>query len=47
MYRGQLEEKAKTLVDYLLAHPNVIVFMDELHSILGVGADPGAAQPLC
>jgi ATP-dependent Clp protease ATP-binding subunit ClpC len=38
MYRGQFEEKAKALVDYLLAHPNVIVFMDELHSILGVGS---------
>jgi ATP-dependent Clp protease ATP-binding subunit ClpC len=45
MYRGQLEEKAKTLVDYLLAHPNVIVFMDELHSILGVGADPERPSP--
>ena len=45
MYRGQLEEKAKALVDYLLAYPNVIVFMDELHSILGVGADSERPSP--
>jgi ATP-dependent Clp protease ATP-binding subunit ClpA len=29
IYHGQFEANAKALIDNLLAHPNVIVFMDE------------------
>lgn len=36
-WRGQLEEKIKMLVNYLQEHPNVILFIDEIHSIIGVG----------
>jgi ATP-dependent Clp protease ATP-binding subunit ClpC len=36
-WRGQLEEKIKMLVNYLQENPNIILFIDEIHSIIGVG----------
>lgn len=38
MYRGQAEEKFQKLVDFLEKTDNVILFIDEIHTILGAGA---------
>lgn len=38
MYRGDSEERAKNLVDFLQSQNNVILFIDEVHTILGAGA---------
>jgi ATP-dependent Clp protease ATP-binding subunit ClpC len=45
VYHGQFEDNAKALVDYLHAHPNVIVFMDEIHSILSLSSDQNRVSP--
>lgn len=45
VYHGQFEANAKALIDSLLAHPNVIVFMDEIHSILSVSSDQNRVSP--
>lgn len=37
-YRGQAEEKFALLIDFLNKHENVILFIDEIHLILGAGA---------
>ncbi|MBR2289179.1 MAG: AAA family ATPase [Clostridia bacterium] len=37
-YRGQAEERIKELIDFLKSHDNVILFIDEVHTILGAGA---------
>lgn len=36
-WRGQLEERIKALVTYLTENENVILFIDEIHSMVGVG----------
>ncbi len=41
-YRGQFEERMKALLDELIANPDVIIFMDELHTIVGAGNASGA-----
>lgn len=38
MYRGQAEERFKKLIDFLEETDNVILFIDEIHTILGAGA---------
>jgi len=45
IYHGQFEANTKALIDNLLAHPNVIVFMDEIHSILSVSSDQNRVSP--
>ena len=45
IYHGQFEANAKALVDHLLTHTNVIVFMDEIHSILSVSSDQNRVSP--
>lgn len=37
-YRGQFEERMKNLVDELKENPNIIIFIDELHTMVGAGA---------
>ena len=37
MYRGMAEERFKLLVEYLEKHENVILFIDELHMVIGAG----------
>ena len=37
-YRGSAENRFKDLVEYLKANPDCILFIDEIHSILGAGA---------
>ena len=41
-YRGQFEERLKALMKELEANPDVIVFIDEIHTIIGAGATPGS-----
>ena len=38
MFRGQFEERMNELIEALLAHPNWIVFFDEFHHLMGIGA---------
>lgn len=41
-YRGEFEERLKKVVDELKVQKNVIVFIDELHLLVGAGAAEGA-----
>ena len=41
-YRGQFEERLKGIVKELADDPNLIVFIDELHTLVGAGAAEGA-----
>lgn len=41
-YRGEFEERLKKVVDELRAQKNVVVFIDELHLLVGAGAAEGA-----
>ena len=36
-YRGQFEERLKGLFKELQGHPEVIIFLDEIHSLIGTG----------
>ena len=41
-YRGQFEERIKAVMDEILRAKNVILFIDELHTIVGAGSAEGA-----
>ena len=41
-YRGQFEERMKTVIDELRKHPEVILFIDEIHTIIGAGNAQGS-----
>ena len=41
-YRGEFEERLKKIVDEIKTAGNVIVFIDELHTLIGAGAAEGA-----
>jgi len=41
-YRGEFEERMKSIVDELKSAKNIIVFIDELHTIVGAGGVSGA-----
>ena len=41
-YRGQFEERIKAVMDEIRRAQNVIIFIDELHTIVGAGAAEGA-----
>ena len=41
-YRGEFEERIKTVLNELKSSGNVILFIDELHTIVGAGASEGA-----
>ena len=40
-YRGQFEERIKTVLDELTKNPDIILFIDEIHTIVGAGGAPG------
>ena len=42
-YRGQFEERIRALLKELESNPNIIVFIDEIHTIIGAGSTPGSA----
>lgn len=41
-YRGQFEERMKVIVEEIEKDPNIIVFIDEIHTIVGTGNSSGA-----
>ena len=41
-YRGQFEERMKSIVDELILNPHIIVFIDELHTLVGAGGSTGS-----
>ena len=41
-YRGQFEERIKAVMDEIRRAQNIIIFIDELHTIVGAGAAEGA-----
>jgi len=42
MYRGQFEERLKKVISEVIADKNAIIFIDELHSIVGTGSAEGS-----
>src|SRR5579884_3957005 len=42
MFRGQFEQRIKSILEELRQDPDVIVFIDELHTVVGAGAAEGA-----
>jgi len=44
-YRGTLEEKLKEAIETIIKQGNIIVFIDELHTLANVGADKGEVKP--
>ena len=43
-YRGEFEERMKSTIDELTKHPSIIVFIDEIHTLTGIGAAEGAVD---
>ena len=41
-YRGQFEERIKTVIKELNQHPEVILFIDEIHTLMGAGNAQGS-----
>ncbi len=41
-YRGQFEERIRSIINELQKNPNVILFIDEIHTIVGAGAAAGS-----
>ena len=41
-YRGQFEERIKAVIDELSSNPDVILFIDEIHNIVGAGNATGS-----
>ncbi len=41
-YRGQFEERIRQLIKELEQNPDVIVFIDEIHTLIGAGSTPGS-----
>ena len=40
-YRGDFEKRLKGVMDELKSHPNAILFIDEIHTLIGAGATSG------
>jgi hypothetical protein len=43
-YRGDFEERLKQVRQGARAHPNAILFIDEIHTVIGAGATSGGAM---
>ena len=43
-YRGDFEERLKAVVNELEDHPDAILFIDEIHTVIGAGATSGGAM---
>ena len=42
IYRGEFESRLKQIIDEVKAHPEIVLFIDELHMIMGAGAASGS-----
>lgn len=40
-YRGQFEERMRTIINELKSHPEIIIFIDEIHNLIGAGNQAG------
>jgi ATP-dependent Clp protease ATP-binding subunit ClpA len=45
-YRGDFEERLKAVVQELEEHPDAVLFIDEIHTVIGAGATSGGAMAL-
>ncbi|MGR3805030.1 ATP-dependent Clp protease ATP-binding subunit ClpA [Marinibacterium profundimaris] len=43
-YRGDFEERLKAVVSELEEHPDAVLFIDEIHTVIGAGATSGGAM---
>ena len=43
-YRGDFEERLKAVVTELESHPDAVLFIDEIHTVIGAGATSGGAM---
>ncbi len=43
-YRGDFEERLKAVVTELEAHPDAVLFIDEIHTVIGAGATSGGSM---
>ena len=43
-YRGEFEERLKNVMEEVAKNPNIILFIDEIHTIVGAGAAEGAVD---
>lgn len=44
-YRGSMEEKLKNAIDLIISNQNILVFIDEIHTLAQVGSDKGETNP--
>lgn len=44
-YRGSMEEKLKNAIEIITTNTNIIVFIDEIHTLAQVGSEKGEANP--
>ncbi len=42
VFRGQMEEKMKNIIKYVTNNPHLILFIDEVHTIIGSGSSEGS-----
>jgi len=40
-YRGQFEERIRAIINELKKNPDIIIFIDEIHTLVGAGSAPG------
>ncbi len=43
-YRGEFEERIKSMLDEAVADPNIILFIDEIHTLVGAGESQGGSM---
>ena len=43
-YRGDFEERLKAVITELEGHPDAVLFIDEIHTVIGAGATSGGAM---
>ena len=43
-YRGDFEERLKAVVNEMEEHPDAVLFIDEIHTVIGAGATSGGAM---
>lgn len=41
-YRGQFEERIRALIKEIEQHPEIVIFIDEIHTLIGAGSTPGS-----